>query len=345
MSYLIIIFDNINMFADYQIHNFIKSSTGESYEVSKLKGDASAREYYRINSGNKSYMLCIDNNLKGITPEQYAFCIVHNLLRKNGIPVPDIYSIDEKAGLLLIQDLGDSLIEQNFESMSKSERAGLYGDLIDTVAKIQFISGDEKTVPFSLSFDVPKLMYEFNFFIDNALIGYFKSGISGDLLEELRSEFNKISVILYKPELFVLNHRDLHSRNIMIRDSKPYLIDFQDARMGLPQYDVVSLLRDSYLRIEDGLVDSLKKKHFNILKARGYSRMEYDEYEYYFDIMAFQRNVKALGTFGYQVTTLGKNLYQRYIMPTMAYLKDYIKRRSDLSGAAGILKRFIEVDW
>lgn len=333
------------MFADEKINNFLKNSVRKSYEVLKLQGDASTREYYRIYSGGKSYILCIDNNLKGIPLEEYAFCIVHNLFRNRRIPVPEIYSIDEKAGAILLQDLGDSLLELNYKSMSKSTASEFYSELIDTITEIQFIDGNAKTVPFSLSFDVPKLMYEFNFFIDNALIGYFKSDISSDLLEELRDEFNKISLILYKPELFVLNHRDFHSRNIMIEGGKLYLIDFQDARMGLPHYDLVSLLRDSYLRLDDDLVKMLKKKHYNTLKFGGYSRIDYDEYDYYYDIMAFQRNVKALGTFGYQVTFMGKSQYQKYIMPTIAYLKDYIKRRSELSGAAGILKRFIEVDW
>jgi aminoglycoside/choline kinase family phosphotransferase len=333
------------MLADEKINNFIKSLVHKYYEVFKLQGDASTREYYRINSGEKSYILCIDNNLKGIPPEEYTFCIVHNLFRNRGIPVPEIYSIDEKAGAILLQDLGDSLLESKYKSLSKSTASVLYSDLTHIITEIQFIDGNIKTVPFNLSFDVPKLMYEFNFFIDNALIAYFKSDISGELLDELRDEFNKISLILYKPELFVLNHRDFHSRNIMIESGKPYLIDFQDARMGLPHYDLVSLLRDSYLRLDDDLVTKLKKKHYNTLKAGGYSRMDYDEYDYYYDIMAFQRNVKALGTFGYQLTSLGKNQYQKYIMPTIAYLKDYIKRRSELTGAAGILKRFIEVDW
>jgi len=333
------------MIVDELINNFIKNSLHDSYKLSKLTGDASTREYYRISSSGRSYILCIDDKLKGISSKEYTYCIVHDIFKKRGIPVPEIYSIDEKAGAILLQDLGDSLLELKYKSMSKTARIDLYSELTHTVAEIQFIDGDAKTVPFSLSFDVPKLMYEFDFFIDHALLAYFKADISGDLLDELRNEFNKISLILYQPELFVLNHRDFHSRNIMIESGKLYLIDFQDARMGLPHYDLVSLLRDSYLRLDDSLVTKLKKKHYNTLKAGGYSRMDYDEYEYYFDIMAFQRNVKALGTFGYQLTSLGKNQYQKYIMPTIAYLKDYIKRRSELSGATGILKRFIEVDW
>ncbi|MBN2040151.1 MAG: phosphotransferase [Spirochaetes bacterium] len=336
---------NNKMFKNETINLFLEKFSGSSFEASELKGDASSREYYRIISGKKSYILCIDENFKGVPPEEYAFCIIHDLFKNNKIPVPEIYCTDEEAGLLLIQDLGDVLLEQNYIKMSRGEAATLYSELINIIAQIQFINNNRKDIPFSLAFDIDKLMYEFNFFIDHALIGYFKADISNDLLEELREEFRKIAVILYKPELFVLNHRDFHSRNVLISRNEPSLIDFQDARMGLPHYDMVSLLRDSYLQLEDNLVKKLKKDHYNILKAGGYSRMEFDEYEYYFDIMAFQRNIKAIGTFGYQITSLGKDLYRKYIIPTVSYLNGYIRKRNELAAAAGIIKRFIEVDF
>lgn len=331
------------MFDEEKINTFINNFSGKSYKISPLKGDASSREYYRITTGERDYILCIDEKFRHVPPEEYAFCIVHKLFHDNGIPVPEIYATDSEAGLLLIQDMGDVLLEQNYSKMRKSEITTLYSELINIIAQIQFINQENRNIPFCLSFDIDKLMYEFNFFINHALLAYNKADISDDLLNELREEFHKISVILYKPELFVLNHRDFHSRNVLINRNLPYIIDFQDARMGLPHYDIVSVLRDSYLRLEDDFVKRLKIDHYNILKAGGYSRMEYDEYEYYFDIMAFQRNIKALGTFGYQITSLGKNLYEKYITPTISYLDEYIRRRKELVGAAGILKRFIEV--
>ena len=330
------------MFTDEKINAFIINVTGKSYQVSELQGDASHRKYYRIISGEESHILCIDEKFKGIPPEEYGFCIVHQLFMKNGIPVPEIYSTDNNAGLMLIQDLGDTLLENIYSNMSRNEAAALYGDLINIIAQIQFITGDKRNIPFSLAFDTDKLMFEFSFFVDHALNDYFRSCISSDMIEELRIEFSKVSGILYRPELFVLNHRDFHSRNVMINKDRHYLIDFQDARMGLPHYDLVSLVRDSYLRLDDDLVEKLKNDHFNILKAGGYNRMTYEEYEYYFDIMAFQRNVKAIGTFGYQVCTLKKNLYQKYIQPTVDYLNEYAGRREVLSGAYNILKRLFE---
>lgn len=90
--------------------------------------------------------------------------------------------------------------------------------------------------------------------------------------EFLRREFEAITETLVQPEHFVLNHRDFHSRNIMIRNGKPVLIDFQDARMGLPQYDAVSLIRDSYTDLDNELAEELKTRHYRQLKIGASSR-------------------------------------------------------------------------
>jgi len=70
--------------------------------------------------------------------------------------------------------------------------------------------------------------------------------------------------------------------------------------------------------------------------------MTVEEYEYFFDIMAFQRNVKAIGTFGYQITSLGHRIYEEYIVPTMNYLPKYTQRRKELRRAGEILKKHME---
>jgi aminoglycoside/choline kinase family phosphotransferase len=182
-------------------------------------------------------------------------------------------------------------------------------------------------------------MFEFNFFIEHTLLNYFRARMSPAEVRQLRFEFTKVAEMLCCPELFVLNHRDFHSRNVLIRPAGPFIIDFQDARMGLPLYDAVSLLRDSYLVLEDDIVASLIEYHFHRLNENGYHRMTFEEYSAFFDLMAFQRNVKALGTFGYQITSRGNAVYEPYISPTVAYLSDYIGRREELKTAGEILLR------
>jgi N-acetylmuramate 1-kinase len=114
----------------------------------------------------------------------------------------------------------------------------------------------------------------------------------------------------------VLCHRDYHSRNLMLHGGSLYIIDFQDARMGPDTYDLVSLLRDSYVDLTPQQVDELIA-FFLALKGRS------DEVEFRrrFDLMALQRNLKALGTFGYMTTSRNNTVYIQYIPRTVAYVK------------------------
>ncbi|MFH1942076.1 MAG: phosphotransferase [bacterium] len=323
------------------IHCFLKNSIGEYGPAEKLAGDASTREYFRIHHEDTSSVLCVDSNFIGRSAGEYPFFIVDGMFQKEGIPVPEIRAFDEKNGLILQEDGGDEHLQKFFPSLRRDEGISLYKRLIDIMVDIQFIEGEGDCIPFCLSFDGEKLMFEFNFFIDNTLLNYFRARMSQTEIRTLRSEFTKVAEMLYRPELFVLNHRDFHSRNVLIRPSGPFVIDFQDARMGLPQYDAASLLRDSYLVLEDDVVEILKGYHFHRLNENGYGRMTFEEYAAFFDLMAFQRNVKALGTFGYQITSRGNTVYEPYISPTVAYLSDYIVRREELKAAGEILLKYI----
>ena len=112
----------------------------------------------------------------------------------------------------------------------------------------------------------------------------------------------------------VLCHRDYHSRNLMLKEGRLYIIDFQDARMGPDTYDLVSLLRDSYVDISERAVEDLIAYFLALKGAAGHER----EFRQRFDVMALQRNLKALGTFGYQTAARQNPVYIQYIPRTHA---------------------------
>ena len=93
----------------------------------------------------------------------------------------------------------------------------------------------------------------------------------------------------------MLCHRDYHSRNLMLHQGRLYMIDFQDARLGPDTYDLVSLLRDSYVDLTEVALNELIAYYLALTGARRRGRVPRR-----FDLMALQRNLKALGTFGYQ---------------------------------------------
>jgi N-acetylmuramate 1-kinase len=119
----------------------------------------------------------------------------------------------------------------------------------------------------------------------------------------------------------VLCHRDYHSRNLMLHDGSLYIIDFQDARMGPDTYDLVSLLRDSYVDITDRDLDELIAYFLALKTSDGDVGAGEDEFRRRFDLMALQRNLKALGTFGYQTLTRRNTVYIQYIPRTLRYVR------------------------
>jgi N-acetylmuramate 1-kinase len=86
----------------------------------------------------------------------------------------------------------------------------------------------------------------------------------------------------------------------------------------------------------------LKAYHYNALRSRDMSTMSFDEYLFYFDIMAFQRNIKAIGTFCYQTRVKKNNAFEHSIAPTLAYIPDYIVARTELKAAGEILRPLLE---
>ncbi len=324
---------------DDDIRSFLAGAMGSFTAVEPLAGDASTRRYWRVRAGERTCVLCKDPGFINGQETGYPFLVVYGLL-KDSVPVPEILAMDSGPGLFLLQDLGDDLLEYVYPLSDEQAVRRFYQSSIENLFSIQMIRG-KGSAPFSLSFDVEKLMFEFDFFIDHALEGYFRAGLSGHDREDLRSAFLEIAGALYRPEHFVLAHRDYHSRNLIIFNDIPYVIDFQDARMGLPQYDAVSLLRDSYITLPDDIFDYLKNYCYEGGKEMDIHSMGRDEYNYYFDLMAFQRNVKALGTFGYQVSARGNARYERYIRPTADYLGDYAERQEKLGKAWRILRNYL----
>ncbi len=321
---------------------FIRLHFGPYREIIPLAGDASVRHYFRVTGSDGTAVLCIDSHFTGGDPETYPFFVVHRLLSGAGLPVPRVFGCDPRQGLIFLEDGGDDHVQTVFPRLESEARVSLFRTLIGLMTEIQRIPPGEADVPFGLAFDVEKLMFEFSFFADHFLGDHLGIVLSQKDRTALDRAFREICAILDQPILFVLNHRDFHSRNILLPASGPMLIDFQDARMGLPQYDAVSLLRDAYLVLNDTDVETLKTVHFELLKGSGYDRMSRDAYDFYFDIQAFQRNVKALGTFGYQIAVCGNRVYAPYIRPTAAYLPAVIRRRSELRAAGDILLPLLE---
>jgi aminoglycoside/choline kinase family phosphotransferase len=138
--------------------------------------------------------------------------------------------------------------------------------------------------------------------------------------KSLTSIFTNICETLHKEPKFIA-HRDYHSRNVMIKHGKVRVIDFQDARMGSIQYDLVSLLRDSYVNLSDQSVATLLDYYLERRKEKsaefGLPAISRDHFDHIFEIQTIQRCFKACGSFASFKMLRHDNRYLKYLTPTL----------------------------
>ena len=304
-------------------------------KVMPLTGDASDRRYFRVLLKDaKPIVLALHAG-----PIDYAampFVAIAKLLSEVPVPVPAILHHSDRLGVIGLQDLGDVTLQAHLGAATASEHDGLYRQAVDFIARMQERGEalrSDAYPPYRIAFDVEKLMWELEFFVKHYLLAYKGAAPNDAQREALRNEWSAI-VNELASEPRVLCHRDYHSRNLMLHDGSLYIIDFQDARMGPDTYDLVSLLRDSYVDLSQQQVDGLIA-YFLALKS-GDAPAE-DEFRRRFDLMALQRNLKALGTFGYMTTSRNNTVYIQYIPRTLAYVKANLAKYPRFARLQGLL--------
>ena len=305
---------------------------GERTRVVPLTGDASDRRYFRVLiAGSEGAGLRNGSAAPGprsersqvlavhpgpIEFESLAFVNVAQLLSAMPVPVPQILGHSDPLGIIALQDLGDVTLQAHLGAASAGEHAALYRQAVSFIEALQRRGRELEApeyLPYGVAFDVEKLTWELQFFSKHFLEAYRGGRLTEASRDALAREFAAIAEELAS-EPRVLCHRDYHSRNLMLHEDSLYIIDFQDARMGPDTYDLVSLLRDSYVDFTNQQVDELVAY---FLALRGEDR----DFRRRFDLMALQRNLKALGTFGFQTTSRGNTVYLQYIPRTLNYAR------------------------
>lgn len=292
--------------------------TDRTLNVLPLTGDASDRRYFRVLLKDaEPIVLALHAG-----PIEFAampFVSIARLFSEVPLPVPRILHHSDPLGILGLQDLGDVTLQAHLGAASATEHAALYRQAVGLIAKLQQRGAELRSdhyLPYRIAFDVEKLTWELEFFVKHYLLAYKGVEPTEAQRDALRQEWSRI-VDELATEHRVLCHRDYHSRNLMLHDGSLYIIDFQDARMGPDTYDLVSLLRDSYVDLTPQQVDELIAF---FLAVKGLQMTE-REFRRRFDLMALQRNLKALGTFGYMTTSRNNTVYIQYIPRTVAHVR------------------------
>ncbi len=305
--------------------DFISTSTQNTdYKILPLAGDASSRSYYRVVANKKSFILM---SWEPFEPESYPFLQVTELFSKYGVNVPEIISVSGSKGLMLLEDLGDLTLERKFwEFQDHDLSMPYYEKAIDELIKIQFQTQKEDNkscCAFTTKFDHDKFMWEFNYTFKYLIKGLLGFDISSALDKELDSECSQISSALENLSTHI-SHRDYHSRNLMIKLGELKVIDYQDARLGPLQYDLVSLLHDSYVTLSSDNQSALIKYYKNHLTELKHEYSS-DEFDHNYKLQTIQRCFKACGSFSSFYCTREDKRYLKYLNKTLATVHSELK--------------------
>ena len=312
---------------------------GDQPRIVPLTGDASDRRYFRIIARDgASIVLAL--HAGPIDFATLAFANVVELLRAVPLPVPAVLGHSDELGVLALEDLGDVTLQAHLGAATPAEHAALYRQAVALIEQLQRRGAELESgryAPYGIAFDVEKLTWELNFFARHFVEAYRGAALTPAEREALAAQWQAVAGEL-ATEPRVLCHRDYHSRNLMLHGGRLYMIDFQDARMGPDTYDLASLLRDSYVDIGDRELEDL----IAYFLALGGRTGELEDFRRRFDLMALQRNLKALGTFGYQTAARGNPVYIQYMPRTLRYVRTNLERYPRFARLRDLLSRHIE---
>ena len=313
----------------HEFEGFVGSLLGAgSYEIHPLAGDASARRYFRAVAHDDSWVLMLwepfeDNG-------QYPFLSVRQHFEKHGVQVPKVVGMRPDKGFVLLEDLGDLTLERKFwENQTQDLSVPYYKQAIDELIKIHYLASADRSpcTAFNVEFDTAKLLWEMNYGREHLLTGLCRTKLSDSVNTELTKNFTSICERLHAEPKFIA-HRDYHSRNVMIKLGRVRVIDFQDARMGAIQYDLVSLLRDSYVNMTDDMQELLLSYYLDGRKrlAPSLPTPSRDSFNHIFELQTVQRCFKACGSFASFNMLRQDTRYLKYLAPTLKTVKRSLAR-------------------
>lgn len=319
------------------ITHFARQCAGEQpVELSLLAGDASFRRYLRGTTANRSFVLVDAPPPESLEP----FVSVALAYAEAGLRVPDILATDHDQGLMAQEDLGDRLFGAEVTSVNA---AACYQQAL---AQLPAIAGVRHTRLGRLpSYDEALLQRENQLFTDWLLarhLGIELTRAEQQLWQQLNRQL--IDNALSQPQVGV--HRDYHSRNLMWVGQQPELaiIDFQDAVVGPVTYDVISLVRDCYVRWPAEQVTTWLEQARELLQSTGVLQptVSAEQWRRWADWMGLQRHLKASGIFARLWHRDHKNRYLADIPNTIDYLVTVAAQYPELSAWSDFLTNKVQ---
>ena len=307
-------------------------------EMTRLAGDGSSRTFYRIHPRQSSSIVLMDygHSFAGETDD----IRLARIFSQARLPVAKILEVEPDPGCLILEDLGDTCLESCLQPTPGTEIPPLLRDAVELAAAVAargtpILANSSRADGPAL--DSERFRYEMDFFLEHFVVGLRGGPSPSDVL---RRELHELADAAAVTPRRVLCHRDFHSRNLMLRsDGSLVMVDIQDARWGPDSYDLASILRDAYAPVDESWIAPLIDDYL-----AGVSVASEAEFRDRFHLVATQRMIKALGSFGF-LTLAGRTRYTEAIAPTLERLSRLLpvrqptRRLHELLVDEGILER------
>ena len=310
----------------------------QPYFLTALAGDASFRKYYRLSYENKSRIV-MDAPPDKETLD--SFIQIAALLNDNKIRAPIVHAHNSQAGFAILDDFGDNLLLHKLSSLSQDSSPtvnyqhilDLYSLAITKLVQMQLCNSVALPM-FDKNFTLQEMLLFKEWFV-NAYLGLSLSieeeSLISKALEYISEEVDK------QPKVFI--HRDYHSRNIMLieNDKDLGIIDFQDAMQGPLTYDLVSLLKDCYIKWPRSLVLSCVSQFYELSSLAQQQPLEV--FIKAFDLCGLQRHLKVLGIFCRLYLRDNKAGYLKDLPLTLFYVLTCLENYPELADFSRFIKK------
>ena len=313
------------------LRQWLAASVGtDKFALAPASSDASFRRYFRISLPDGGSRIAMD-----APPDKEdcrPFVRIAALFGEAGVVVPRVHAQDLEQGFLLLSDLGNRTY---LDELNEASADGLYKEAIRALVKIQAASRPEVLPPYDRALLTRELKLFPEWYIERQL----GAPLIPDDDESLRLAFESILANnLAQPRVFV--HSDYHSRNLMVCDPGPGVLDFQDAVEGPITYDLVSLLRDAYIAWDEERVIDWAIFYWDQARRAGLPvHADFGEFYRDFEWMGVQRQIKVVGIFARLACRDGKRGYLDDQPRVLGYLRRASERYRELAPLAKLVDR------
>jgi aminoglycoside/choline kinase family phosphotransferase len=324
--------------------------------LAPLAGDFSARRYLRARMAGgdapptmvvmvlagsglplSSEELCIFPE----PPRELPFLDVHRLLSAVGAAVPRVFAHDLDAGIILLEDGGDVALWDRAAAADPDGAETLYRRALDALLVLHergSASVDRSSIAFAQRFDAQLVRWELEHFLEWGVERRLGRPLAPRARAGFEASFAALADELADAEL-VLSHRDYHSWNLLVRDGALLILDFQDALLAPPEYDVASLLTDRTTpRVVTPAMAARLRGHYWARRGRPEDARSHRRYA----LLALQRALKVIGRVHYVAIAKEKPAPLAFLPDVVATARRFLAE-APLPG--GLAEEFEALPW